>query len=909
MAGWDLDGMFVKETERLPKIYGPIVRIRPNELHFGNPEAYFDIYKTPSHVTKEPSLYKCFNETKRDSEPSLLTSRDSEIGIRCPRKGRFDFVIQYTSTQRRAIRLTSSSTDLRYLDKPVNLFQGFKAAMMDVVTTYCYAHSFNGLNDAHFRHPIFNTAESAVPIMTITRHFPALHVLNMLSSISSRPISLIDGVLKNRGALTDMQHETIYHHLVTPELLKAQDVPSKQSLMEEAIVLLIAGTDISSNTMSIGFFHLLSSETAKKKLAEELAAAWPDKDEMAEKLPHLTAVIKESLRMSIGIPFSLPRLVNVPTVVDGVIIRQASSFVLKNPDRFPEPNVFKPERWLDPDSHDISCLAWCELYLVFSHIIRKFEMEIHDTKAEDIQFRVHAVPIFRGKPLHATAGLTNITLSVTPNDSGVDISELASVCRATGNATPTTPRKDLPSRQTMSTQPLFNAIHHPSWHPHTLGYSALAHNTDSYDDTSEDESSGSDVESSSGSEGYMTPSESSELETCPVLDLTFELFPEIYSFLSPLDIVCWGMTAKVFQQSVTDYYAANLARLLGRFFDTPEEIRTFREVQRDYGMFISGSSGVQFLDNIHFPGSDLDLYVESRHGLAIGSFLLALGYEYTPRPTQPEQFDYSRGVRSYYTHSGIAGVYTFCRGGQKVQLITSKGPPLEIVFLFHSTPPMNIITYNRVYSLYPKATFEERRGLIVTQSQSRPGSVESNQYGLQKYRDRGWTLSSVTENHAPKSDFRPGLRWVGDGRCLSLHLPPIEGAGLFETTEAPSSIPTLEHSSWTVKPSRPGANTVDFDVHVLSLGDFRYAFSAATHLGRVIQSPEMTRSLQWATGCSWDDIYKVVAPQFLARQSVERFQNATRTYEWFESAGTKLRLMAEVLAMLARRSGEHSVRA
>ncbi len=70
----------------------------------------------------------------------------------------------------------------------------------------------------------------------------------------------------------------------------------------------------------------------------------------------------------------------------------------------------------------------------------------------------------------------------------------------------------------MSTQPLFNVIYHSSWRPHTLGNPALAHNADSYDDTSEDES-GSDAESSSGSEGYMTPSESSELETCPILDL------------------------------------------------------------------------------------------------------------------------------------------------------------------------------------------------------------------------------------------------------------------------------------------------------------------------------------------------------------------------------------------------------
>ncbi len=58
------------------------------------------------------------------------------------------------------------------------------------------------------------------------------------------------------------------------------------------MVLLIAGTDTSSNAMTIGFFHLMANEGLKKKLQAELREAWPEKDtpfsyEMAEKLPYL----------------------------------------------------------------------------------------------------------------------------------------------------------------------------------------------------------------------------------------------------------------------------------------------------------------------------------------------------------------------------------------------------------------------------------------------------------------------------------------------------------------------------------------------------------------------------------------------------------------------------------------------
>ncbi len=89
-----------------------------------------------------------------------------------------------------------------------------------------------------------------------------------------------------------------------------------------------------------------------------------------------------------------------------------------------------------------------------------------------------------------------------------------------------------------------------------------------------------------------------------------------------------------------------------------------------------------------------------------------------------------------------------------------------------SATVMNIVTATHAYSLYPRTTFHQRRGLIISTNGS------SQDAGRQKYIDRGWDLFSeltVFEVTNPYSEFEAhSLRWVGDRRCLSVKLPPME---------------------------------------------------------------------------------------------------------------------------------------
>ncbi|KAF9003841.1 cytochrome P450 [Hymenopellis radicata] len=433
------DGMLVAHLAELHKLHGPVVRIAPNELHFSSPEAYFAIYPPHSGFTKDPAFYACFGV-----EDSTLGITDVE-----EHKKRRDILNPLFS--RRAIlkleNVVQKKVDLlmdrmrSHHAEPVNLFRGFKCLAMDIITTYSYAHSFNGLATAGFAHRIPHSMQGAIAVMTATRYFPILRVLHQipdwlgvminpdlggLAYMKAFLEAQVDGILKNPEILREADHETIYHRLITPELIKLGQVPSKKALIEEAILLLIAGTDTSSNAMTVGFFHLLSNELVKKKLKAELKAAWPEKDtpfsyEMLEKLPLLTGVIKEGLRLSIGVPIPLMRVTTSPTIIDGTavpagtIVGVGQPFVLKNPDIFPDPETFKPERWMQPDSQKLdkylvafskgprSCLglnlAWCQLYLTFGHLMRKFDMQLFETTKEDMAFREHGVPIWRMRPL------------------------------------------------------------------------------------------------------------------------------------------------------------------------------------------------------------------------------------------------------------------------------------------------------------------------------------------------------------------------------------------------------------------------------------------------------------------------------------------------------------------------------
>ena len=130
---------------------------------------------------------------------------------------------------------------------------------------------------------------------------------------------------------------------------------SKRELRDHLITLLLAGYDTTAVSLAWAFRMIYSHPDVLEKIRAELRDAFPsgeiDADGL-EKLSYLDAAIKESLRLHPIVPFVVRRLTR-PFSAGGILypagVILAPSILLAHtrPEEYPEPERFKPERFLD----------------------------------------------------------------------------------------------------------------------------------------------------------------------------------------------------------------------------------------------------------------------------------------------------------------------------------------------------------------------------------------------------------------------------------------------------------------------------------------------------------------------------------------------------------------------------------
>jgi cytochrome P450 len=119
---------------------------------------------------------------------------------------------------------------------------------------------------------------------------------------------------------------------------------SEQEIRDELLTLLVAGHETTASTLAWAFERLGRDPATLARLTAEV-----DAGEDA----YLTATIQETLRIRPVLPNVAPRLVAKPIEVGGWTYPAGCSLVLNtylihhDPDLYPEPDAFRPERFLD----------------------------------------------------------------------------------------------------------------------------------------------------------------------------------------------------------------------------------------------------------------------------------------------------------------------------------------------------------------------------------------------------------------------------------------------------------------------------------------------------------------------------------------------------------------------------------
>jgi cytochrome P450 len=208
-------------------------------------------------------------------------------------------------------------------------------------------------------------------------------------------------------------HPTIFHELLNCEL--GPEEKTLDRLTAEGQTVVAAGSLTTAQYLQVTFFHLLSNPEILRRLKSELAVTVPNPDSIPpsqklEQLPYLSAVICEGFRISLGTLARLTRVApdrdlvfNEWTIPAGTPIGMSSTANHTNPELFPDPQRFDPERWLNGSTRDRSkekylvnfskgtraCLginlAQAEIHLTIASVVRRFELELFETTRDDVE--------------------------------------------------------------------------------------------------------------------------------------------------------------------------------------------------------------------------------------------------------------------------------------------------------------------------------------------------------------------------------------------------------------------------------------------------------------------------------------------------------------------------------------------
>lgn len=313
--------------------------------------------------------------------------------------------------------------------KPVNLFHVYSAMTGDIVSGYCFPEAYGLLDEPDGGADLHNMFASTLANVYMLKNFP--FILPLMLALPQQVTAFLLPDLAHTfrwqrkwvQQINEIKSSTddgktrdgkpsIFRTLLNSDL-PAYD-KSVSRLMEDAQTLVAGGLVTTTMALSLATYYILSDEHILKTLTAELTKAMPDPARSLplvdlEQLEYLNAITLETLRMSHGVSHRLQRVspsqslryhdIIIPA---GTPVSMTSVHMHNNTDIFPNPHLFKPERWLPLESEgrrlqkylvafgrgSRQCLGMnlgsAELYFCLAGVFRKFgsSMEIVETVKE-----------------------------------------------------------------------------------------------------------------------------------------------------------------------------------------------------------------------------------------------------------------------------------------------------------------------------------------------------------------------------------------------------------------------------------------------------------------------------------------------------------------------------------------------
>ena len=373
-------GQYSSQILKLHQQYNsPIIRVNPTELHITDFNYFTEIFNFDAKFDKvvPRGLEKNFES---------LQNTVSFANHRQKRRpfdqyfGRAAILKLEPTIQHFVDTMCERLEDSKSTQKPLLLSHLYRFLTVDIVSEYALSQPYQFLNDPTSNQSFMDEMHSAFKFFnTLGRVSGVLNLMNFLDYIPQWmiPSGQASGYVNNwRKQLANrvdviqqsepIKSEVPPHRIMLKDYFNDSNVPdhekTPEKLLNNALLFVTAGMETTAFALTTATFHLLENAEVLGKLKAELAESWdaeaarPPFTEL-EKLPLLTAVIKESLRLSIGVLGRLGRVnhqssmrYDAWSIPPGTPISMSLRTILYDETIFPEPTSFQPERWLQGEN-------------------------------------------------------------------------------------------------------------------------------------------------------------------------------------------------------------------------------------------------------------------------------------------------------------------------------------------------------------------------------------------------------------------------------------------------------------------------------------------------------------------------------------------------------------------------------
>ncbi|PLB51408.1 benzoate 4-monooxygenase cytochrome P450 [Aspergillus steynii IBT 23096] len=422
-------GQFMHEINRMHDIYGPIVRINPDELHVkdsswfdtlycgpatgkrnkykaaahmtGTPDAIFGTVEHETHRRRRAAISPFFSKAMTTSVEPLIYNKVKELCKTVQYQ-----VSHYGHTEMRTNFLafaTDTVCEHTFADVELCLLQSERKANDWKKTIYTFTWIL----------PI----ALKLPLDLLRKFFPSVAGIAEFRVTMEKKARQATRRSRDHTKLKTSDHQLdLFDSILSSKSIPTDDKYA-QRIAQEGFVVVVAAGETTARMLTNALYHVLANRrTVLPELQRELTEAIPDPNTRVplarlEKLPWLTAVIRESLRITALVASRLPLVCpDEPLAYRNWIIPSGTPIgmtlrdVLLDPSIFDGPSEFQPQRWIDTPSNGLEWMqnayvpfgrgsrmcvglnfAHAELYLCLGYLFRISNLDLHNTTRRDVE--------------------------------------------------------------------------------------------------------------------------------------------------------------------------------------------------------------------------------------------------------------------------------------------------------------------------------------------------------------------------------------------------------------------------------------------------------------------------------------------------------------------------------------------